>query len=143
MLKGAAEQVGAFGDDLCFGVEVVRDPDVEKEELGGLDQSPPPGPPPGLELEAEEGVDGDRDRGNHPALITKADGKKRVVLPAARPGDVFDIQQKGEGQFLLVRLQRPEPKPRMSRSTCLRAIAASPLRPRMGWDTLKGLTREP
>jgi len=57
--------------------------------------------------------------------ISTADTKRRVVLPAAKPGDVFDIQSQGEGRLLL------------------EAIAAAPLRPKMTWDSLKGVTREP
>ena len=75
--------------------------------------------------------------------ITTADKKKRVVIPVAQPGDVFDVQQQGEGQFLLVRLVHPQPKVRMSRGDCLRAMAAAPLRPQMGWDELRRITREP
>jgi hypothetical protein len=67
-------------------------------------------------------------------MTTKADGKKRVVLPEARPGDVFDVQRKGEGQYLLVRLASPQPRERMSRAECLRAIAAQPLKPSMDWE---------
>jgi hypothetical protein len=73
----------------------------------------------------------------------KADGKRRVVLPAASPGDVFEIQNQGEGRLLLVRLERPEPGPMMSMDRCLAAIAAAPLRPKMSWDSLKAVTREP
>jgi hypothetical protein len=76
-------------------------------------------------------------------MTTKADSKKRVVLPAASPGDVFEVQSRGEGQFLLVRLARPGPKARMSRAQCLRAMASEPLRPRMEWEALKALTHEP
>lgn len=43
--------------------------------------------------------------------IAIADAKKRVVLPTAKPGDVFDIQEQGEGRLLLVRLERPAPSP--------------------------------
>lgn len=74
--------------------------------------------------------------------ISTADAKRRVVLPAAKPGDVFDIQTQGEGRLLLVRLERPEPA-EMSLDRCLEAIAAAPLRPRMTWDDLKAVTREP
>jgi hypothetical protein len=42
-----------------------------------------------------------------------------------------------------VRLERPEPGPRMSMARCLEAIAASPLRPKLTWDSLKAVTREP
>ena len=72
-----------------------------------------------------------------------ADGKRRVVLPAAKPGDVFDIQSQGEGRLLLVRLERPKPGPGMSMARSLEAIAAAPLRPKMTWDSLKAMTREP
>lgn len=76
-------------------------------------------------------------------MTTTADAKKRIVLPTAKPGDVFDIQRFGESQFILVRLVRPEPKARLTRTQCLRAIASRPLSPTMDWETLRGLTREP
>ena len=72
-----------------------------------------------------------------------ADAKRRVVLPAAKPGDVFDIQTQGDGRLLLVRLERPEPASRMSKSRSLEAIAAAPLLPKMTWESLKATTREP
>jgi hypothetical protein len=75
--------------------------------------------------------------------ISTVDAKRRVVLPGARPGDVFDIQSQGEGRLLLVRLERPEPEPGMSMARCLEAIAAAPLRLTMTWDSLKAGTREP
>ena len=76
-------------------------------------------------------------------MTTTVDSKKRVVLPAARPGEVYDVQREGDGRLLLVRLARPEPKARLNRTQCLRAIAASPLQSRMRWDTLRAQTREP
>jgi hypothetical protein len=51
---------------------------------------------------------------NPTMAISTADTKRRVVLPAARPGDIFDIQSQGEGRLLLVRLETPEPGPGMS-----------------------------
>lgn len=74
---------------------------------------------------------------------SKADAKRRVVLPEARPGDVFEIQSQGEGRMLLVRLELPEPEPRMSMARSLKAIAAAPLRPKMSWEDLRAATREP
>jgi hypothetical protein len=76
-------------------------------------------------------------------MTTTADSKKRVVLPVARPGDVFDIQRQGEGQFVLMRLARPEPKARLTRAECLKAIDSAPLQPKMDWPALRELTREP
>lgn len=75
--------------------------------------------------------------------ISTVDAKRRVVLPAAKPGDVFDIQSQGEGRLLLVRLERPKQEPEMSVERSLEAMAAAPLRPKMPWDSLKALTREP
>lgn len=74
---------------------------------------------------------------------TTADKKKRVVIPIARPGDVFDVQQQGEGRFLLVRLVRPQCKARISRAESLRAMATAPLRPKIRWNELRRLSREP
>lgn len=76
-------------------------------------------------------------------MTTKADSKKRVVLPTAKPGDVFDIQNDGEGRFLLIRLAPVKLKARMNRDQCIKAIAGAPLRPSMDWETLKAITREP
>jgi len=75
--------------------------------------------------------------------MSTADAKRRVVLPAAKPGDVFDIQSQGDGRLLLVRLEPPRPGLGMSVESCLEAIAAAPLRPKMSWDSLKAVTREP
>jgi hypothetical protein len=76
-------------------------------------------------------------------MTTTADSKKRVVLATARPGDVFDVQRQGEGQFMLLRLARPEPKARLTRAQCLRAMDAAPLHPTLAWEALRKLTREP
>jgi len=75
--------------------------------------------------------------------IATADAKRRVVLPAVKPGDVFEVQNQGEGRLLLVRLERPQPGPGMDMARSLEAIAAAPLRPKMSWESLKALTREP
>jgi bifunctional DNA-binding transcriptional regulator/antitoxin component of YhaV-PrlF toxin-antitoxin module len=74
---------------------------------------------------------------------SKVDAKRRVVLPHARPGDIFEIRSQGEGRLLLVRLEAPEPAPGMTLARSLEAMAAAPLRPRLSWDSLKALTREP
>ena len=76
-------------------------------------------------------------------MTTTADSKKRVVLPTASPGDIFDIQRQSEGRFVLVRLARPEPEARLTRAQCQQAIGAAPLRPKMDWAALRKLTREP
>jgi len=72
-----------------------------------------------------------------------ADAKRRIVLPGAKAGDVFDIQKHGEGHSTPVRLQRLESPVRKSRKDVLRAIAEAPLRPTMSWYELRQITREP
>lgn len=75
--------------------------------------------------------------------VSRADAKKRVVVSAARPGDVFDVLAQGEHEIVLVRLEPPPPGPRMSRARCLRAIASAPLTMNESWEALRALTREP
>lgn len=75
--------------------------------------------------------------------IARADAKRRVVIPGAEPGDVFDIEQEGEGRYILVRLQRPSATRRMTRQEIRDAMARSPLTPTMSWEELRSLTREP
>ncbi len=67
-------------------------------------------------------------------MTTKADSKKRVVLPSAQPGDVYEIQKQGEGRYLLVRLARPKAPTKMTREECLRAMKSNPLHLTMDWD---------
>jgi len=42
---------------------------------------------------------------DNPTMTVTADSKKRVVISAAKPGDLFEIKASGEGQFLLTRLE--------------------------------------
>lgn len=73
-------------------------------------------------------------------LMTRADEKRRVTLPEAKPGDLFEIRCPGNGDFILVR--RP-PQPQMSRAERLEAMARTPFKMRMSWAELRRLTREP
>jgi hypothetical protein len=45
--------------------------------------------------------------------------------------------------LLLVRLEQPSPAPHMSKSRSLQAMASAPLQPKMTWDELRAVTREP
>lgn len=73
-------------------------------------------------------------------MRTEADSKRRVMLPGAEPGDVYEVQELGKGRYLLVRLQS---RTKMSREDCLRAIDDQPVHFRMTWEELVRLTREP
>lgn len=47
----------------------------------------------------------------HHSMIITADAQCRVTLPKpARPGDAFDLETTGSGQFLLTRLEKPARK---------------------------------
>ena len=76
-------------------------------------------------------------------MTTEVDSKRRVVLPRATPGEIYDVQDLEEGRYLVVRLDRTEPKAPPGRQECLRAMDEHPLRLAMGWDELRRMTREP
>ena len=81
---------------------------------------------------------------DNPTMSTSTvDAKKRIVLPAGRPGDVFDIQQQADGRILLIRLEKPKHSKDMSKKACMEAMRKAPLRPTMTWEKLRELTREP
>jgi bifunctional DNA-binding transcriptional regulator/antitoxin component of YhaV-PrlF toxin-antitoxin module len=89
-------------------------------------------------------VDDQRDLWDNPTMSTaKMDSKRRIVLPSGQPGDLFEIQEQGDGRFVVIRLQRPELPEPMSREACLRAMDEAPLRLSMSWDQLREWTREP
>lgn len=73
----------------------------------------------------------------------RADAKKRVVVPGAAPGDVFDVQRQGDERVLLVRLKRPDPAPKMTAEACLEAMSRTPVRMALSWEELRRITREP
>jgi len=73
-----------------------------------------------------------------------ADSKRRVVMPGARPGDVFACEDEGNGHFLLVRLNKPAPpKKKKTRAEIRKAIANSKMKFDMSWEELHQMTREP
>ncbi len=75
--------------------------------------------------------------------VTRADAKKRVVLPGVEPGDVFDVRRQEDEQFVLVRLQRPKATSGKSRAACMEAMHRSPLSLALSWEQLRRSTREP
>jgi len=67
----------------------------------------------------------------HCVIIT-ADSRRRVTLPKpANPGDAFDLERTGHGQFLLTRLEKPAHKVVLSRKDGL-LVATSGKRITMG-----------
>ena len=81
---------------------------------------------------------------DHPTIaITRTDAQRRIVLPDAIPGEVYEVDRAGEGRYTLVRLGRPPAAPAVSREDAARAITSSPLSPAMSWDELRRTTRGP
>ena len=44
-------------------------------------------------------------------MTVTTDAKRRVVLPAATPGEVFQVSYPEPGKVLLIKMQPVEPKP--------------------------------
>ena len=80
---------------------------------------------------------------DHPTMTIRVDSRKRVVVPDAHPGDVFDYEYLGNGHFRLVRLSMPDPPKRKTPAQVRKALANSTLKFDMPWDELRELTREP
>ncbi|MCY4627212.1 MAG: hypothetical protein OXE58_06555 [Acidobacteria bacterium] len=74
---------------------------------------------------------------------TRADEERRVTLPDATPGDLFDVRRPGNGDYLLVRVSSPAPKPPPSYAEVLEAILKNPVEMRLSWEELRRLTRDP
>ena len=72
----------------------------------------------------------------------RADIKKRVVIPGAKPGDIFDVQRQGDERFVPVRLHRANEAPAMTREACLEAMDRSPLNVVLSWEQLRRITRD-
>ena len=76
-------------------------------------------------------------------MTITADSKERVVLPWAKPGDVFNCLQQDENHFAFARLQPPPPPKKQSRAEVRRALRNSKLKFDLTWDELRAMTREP
>lgn len=81
---------------------------------------------------------------DYPTMTVIADSKRRVLVPGARPGDVFACEEQGNDHFLLVRLNKPAPpKKKRTRAEIFAAVKASKMKPMMTWEELRAMTREP
>jgi hypothetical protein len=76
-------------------------------------------------------------------MTIKADSKKRVVVPDARPGDVFVYEDQGNGHFHLVRMKLPDKPKKMSRAQVEKALDACRLKFDLTWDQMREMMREP
>jgi hypothetical protein len=75
--------------------------------------------------------------------VQTIDMKRRLVLPGAAPGECYSVKEAGPGRYELVKVV-PAPnksKPKPAEVDALLASAA--LTPKMDWQQLRALTREP
>ena len=77
-------------------------------------------------------------------MTLTADTKKRVVIPGAAPGDVFACQQTEDGVILRrVYRERACSQKKMTKAQVLKAIQSWKAVPRISWEELRAMTREP
>lgn len=71
------------------------------------------------------------------------DTKRRLVLPGAKPGECYAVREAGPGHYELAKVipaaKKPQPKP----AEIDALLDSAALTPRMNWEQLRVLTREP
>ncbi len=74
--------------------------------------------------------------------IATIDDKRRLVLPGAKPGECYAVREAAPGQYELAKVVPVPPhKPTAEELDAL--FLSAPLTPKMDWEELRQLTREP
>lgn len=74
--------------------------------------------------------------------VQTIDTKRRLVLPGAKPGECYAVREARPGHYeLAIVIPASRPKPTPEELDALLASAA--LTPKMSWEELRNLTREP
>jgi hypothetical protein len=74
--------------------------------------------------------------------IVTIDTKRRLTLPGAVPGESYSVREVAPGHYELAKvIPAPRPKPTPEELDAL--LASAPLSPKMDWEELRSLTREP
>jgi hypothetical protein len=74
--------------------------------------------------------------------IATIDTKRRLTLPGAVPGESYSVREVAPGHYELAKvIPAPRPKPTPEELDAL--LASAPLSPKMDWEELRSLTREP
>ncbi len=75
--------------------------------------------------------------------VQTIDTKRRLVLPGAKPGECYAVREAGPGHYELAKVipapKKPKPKP----AEIDGLLASAALTPKMNWEQLRALTREP
>ena len=75
--------------------------------------------------------------------IQTIDSKRRLVLTGAEPGESYAVSQTERGHYELTKVI---PAPRKNKPTPVeldKLLATSALTPKMDWEELRSLTRDP
>jgi len=75
-------------------------------------------------------------------MTLTADSKKRVVIPGAAPGDVFACEQT-EQEIVLRRIYRRGVRRKRTKAQVFKAIRNWKSIPKISWEELRKMTREP
>ena len=74
--------------------------------------------------------------------VATVDTKRRLVLPNAKPGETYVVREIASGYYELAKvIPALPPKPTAEEMDAL--CASAPLTPKMRWEDLRSLTREP
>lgn len=74
--------------------------------------------------------------------IQTIDTKRRLVLPGAKPGECYAVRESAPGHYQLAKVV-PAPKPKPSPEELDALLVSAALTPKMSWEELRSLTREP
>ena len=75
--------------------------------------------------------------------VLTVDAKRRLVLPGAKPGESYAVREAGPGHYELAKVIPAPKKPKPKRAEIDALLSAAALTPKMNWEQLRTLTREP
>ncbi len=74
--------------------------------------------------------------------IQTVDSKRRLILTGAQPGEAYAVRQTTNGHYELAKVM-PAQKPKPSPEEFDALLMSAALTPKMSWEALRSLTREP
>ncbi|MGL4401031.1 MAG: hypothetical protein ACRCXD_14270 [Luteolibacter sp.] len=75
--------------------------------------------------------------------VQTIDTKRRLVLPGATPGECYAVREAGPGLYELAKVIPAAKKPKPKRAQIESLLTSAALTPKMNWETLRAITREP
>jgi len=75
--------------------------------------------------------------------VQTIDTKRRLVLPGAKPGECYAVKESGPGHYELAKVIPAPKKTKPKRAEIDALLVSAGLTPKMNWEQLRVLTREP